>query len=76
MLPWLNSCLVLVDAFLRVLKNDMYIYILEGGGVGGQVCFHPSDLLQCNSYKPYSCQEHYQKVTKTVKGSMQKSFHM
>ena len=37
MLPWLNSCLVLVDAFLRVLKNDMYIYIL-GGGVGGQVC--------------------------------------
>ena len=43
MLPWLNSCLVLVDAFLRVLKNDMYIYIfffLGGGGVGGQVCFH------------------------------------
>ena len=26
MLPWLNSCLVLVDAFLRVLKNDMYIF--------------------------------------------------
>ena len=39
MLPWLSSCLVLVDAFLRVLKNDMYIYIFGGGG-GGQVCFH------------------------------------
>ena len=32
MLPWLNSCLVLVDAFLRVLKNDMYIYFFGGGG--------------------------------------------
>ena len=41
MLPWLNSCLVLVDAFLRVLKNDMYIYFFfGGGGGGGQVCFH------------------------------------
>ena len=37
MLPWLNSCLVLVHAFLRVLKNDMYIYIFffGGGGVVG-----------------------------------------
>ena len=35
MLPWLNSCLVLVDAFLRVLKNDMYIYFFWGGGGGG-----------------------------------------
>ena len=35
MLPWLNSCLVLVDAFLRVLKNDMYIYFFGGGGGGG-----------------------------------------
>ena len=39
MLPWLNSCLVLVDAFLRVLKNDMYIYIFLGGGVGGRFAF-------------------------------------
>ena len=36
MLPWLNSCLVLVDAFLRVLKNDMYIYFFLGGGGGGR----------------------------------------
>ena len=36
MLPWLNSCLVLVDAFLRVLKNDMYIYFFFGGGGGGR----------------------------------------
>ena len=42
MLPWLNSCLVLVDAFLRVLKNDMYIYIFflgGGGGGGGRFAF-------------------------------------
>ena len=32
MLPWLNSCLVLVDVFLRILKNDMYIFFLGGGG--------------------------------------------
>ena len=36
MLPWLNSCLVLVDAFLRVLKNDMYIYFFFLGGGGGR----------------------------------------
>ena len=36
MLPWLNSCLVLVDAFLRVLKNDMYIFFFFGGGGGGR----------------------------------------
>ena len=32
MLPWLNSCLVLVHAFLRVLKKDIYIFFFWGGG--------------------------------------------
>ena len=32
MLPWLNSCLVLEHAFLRVLKKDIFGGVGEGGG--------------------------------------------
>ena len=32
MLPWLNSCLVLLHAFLRVLKKDIFFW--GGGGAG------------------------------------------
>ena len=39
MLPWLNSCLVLVDVFLRILKNDMYIFFFGGGGWEGRFAF-------------------------------------
>ena len=44
MLPWLNSCLVLVHAFLRVLKKDFFLGGGGGGGVGGgRFCFHHSN---------------------------------
>ena len=48
MLPWLNSCLVLVDAFLRVLKNDMYIYFFFGGGGGWEGRFAFTTRMRIN----------------------------
>ena len=43
MLPWLNSCLVLVHVFLRVLKKDIFFWGGGEGWGGGRFCFHHSN---------------------------------
>ena len=48
MLPWVNSCLVLVHAFLRVLKNDMYIYIFGGGRFAFTTRMRINPLTYCS----------------------------